>query len=42
MHLFMVWGEQLAFTAMEDIYFLTGLPFWGIPLPAEPIVPRDG
>jgi hypothetical protein len=38
----MVWGEQLAFTAVEDVYFLTGLPFRGTPLPVEPVLPRDG
>ena len=26
---------------MEDIYFLTGLPFRGTPLPADPVLPRD-
>jgi hypothetical protein len=26
---------------VEDIYFLTGLPFWGTPLPAVPVLPRD-
>ena len=26
---------------MEDIYFLTGLPFRGTPLPVEPVLPRD-
>ena len=26
---------------MKDIYFLTGLPFRGTPLPAEPVLPRD-
>jgi hypothetical protein len=39
---FMVQGEQLAFTVVEDVYFLTGLPFQGTPLPAEPVLPRDG
>jgi hypothetical protein len=38
----MVWGEQLAFTAVEDVYFLTGLPFQGTPLPVEPVLPGDG
>jgi hypothetical protein len=42
LHCFMVWGEQLAFTMVEDVYFLTGLPFRGTPLPAEPVVPGDG
>jgi hypothetical protein len=39
LHYFMVQGEQIAFTAVEDIYFLTGLPFQGMPLPAEPVLP---
>jgi hypothetical protein len=38
----MVWGEQLTFTAVEDIYFLMGLPFRGTPLPTEPVVLADG
>jgi hypothetical protein len=38
----MVRGEQLAFTTVEDVYFLTGLPFQGTPLPVEPVLPRDG
>jgi hypothetical protein len=42
LHCFMVRGEQLAFTAVEDVYFLTRLPFQGTPLPAEPVLPRDG
>jgi hypothetical protein len=40
-HCFLVRGEQVAFTAVEDIYFLTGLPFRGIPLSAVPALPRD-
>jgi hypothetical protein len=40
-HCFLVRGEQIAFTAVEDIYFLTGLPFWGTPLPAVPVLSRD-
>jgi hypothetical protein len=40
-HCFLVRGEQISFTAVEDISFLTGLPFWGTPLPAEPVLPRD-
>jgi hypothetical protein len=39
LHYFMVQGEPIAFTAVEDIYFLTGLPFRGTPLPAEPVLP---
>jgi hypothetical protein len=42
LHCFMVRGEQLAFTAVEDVYFLTGLPFRGTPLPVEPVLPGDG
>ena len=42
MHCFMVQGEQLAFIAVEDVYFLTRLPFWGMPLPTEPVLPGDG
>jgi hypothetical protein len=41
-HCFIMWGEELAFTVVEDIYFLTGLPFWGTPLPAEPVLLEDG
>jgi hypothetical protein len=26
---------------VEDVYFLTGLPFRGTPLPEEPVLPRD-
>jgi hypothetical protein len=40
-HCFLVRGEQVTFTAMEDVYFLTGLPFRGTPLPADPVLPRD-
>jgi hypothetical protein len=40
-HCFLVRGEQIPFTAVEDIYFLTGLPFRGTPLPVEPVLPRD-
>ena len=42
LHFFMVLGEQLAFTVVEDVYFLTGLPFRGTPLLTEPILPGDG
>jgi hypothetical protein len=41
MHCFLVRGEQIPFTTVEDIYFLTGLPFRGTPLPVEPVLPRD-
>jgi hypothetical protein len=40
LHCFLVRGEQIPFTAVEDIYFLTGLPFQGTLLPAEPVLPR--
>jgi hypothetical protein len=40
-HCFLVRGEQVAFTAVEDIYFLIGIPFRGIPLPVVPALPRD-
>jgi hypothetical protein len=38
---FMVRGKKLAFTVMEDVYFFSGLPFQGTPLPAEPVLPGD-
>jgi hypothetical protein len=41
LHCFIVWGEQIPFAAVEDLYFLTGLPFQGMPLPAELVLPRD-
>jgi hypothetical protein len=41
LHCFMVRGEQLAFTVVEDVYFLTGLPFRGMPLLVEPVLPGD-
>jgi hypothetical protein len=40
-HCFLVRGEQVTFTAMEDVYFLTGLPFRGTLLPTDPVLPRD-
>jgi hypothetical protein len=40
-HCFLVRGEQIAFTAVEDVYFLTGLPFRGTPLSEVPVLPRD-
>jgi hypothetical protein len=40
-HCFLVRGEHIAFTAVEDIYFLTGLPFRGKPFPVVPMLPRD-
>jgi hypothetical protein len=41
LHCFLVRGEQIPFTVVEDIYFLTGLPFWGTLLLEEPMLPRD-
>jgi len=41
LHCFIVQGEQIPFTAVEDMYFLTGLPFRGTPLPTKPVLPRD-
>jgi hypothetical protein len=41
LHCFIVWGEYIPFNAVEDVYFLTGLPFQGTPLPVEPVLPRD-
>jgi hypothetical protein len=41
LHGFMVRGELIAFTMVEEIYFLTGLAFWGMPLPTEPVLPRE-
>jgi hypothetical protein len=40
-HCFLVLGEQISFTAVEDVYFLTGLPFRGTPLPAVPVLSRE-
>jgi hypothetical protein len=37
----MVRGEDIAFTVVEDIYFLPGLPFQGKPLLVETVLPRD-
>jgi hypothetical protein len=39
---FIVRGEQLVVTTMEDVYFLTGLPFQETLLPMELVLPRDG
>jgi hypothetical protein len=36
---FIVRGEHLTFSVMEDVYFLTGLPFRGTLLPTEPVLP---
>jgi hypothetical protein len=41
LHYFLVRGEQIPFTAVEDVYFLNGLPFRVIPLPGESVLPRD-
>jgi hypothetical protein len=41
LHFFMVQGEQIAFTTVDDVYFLTGLPFQGMPLPTKPLLPAD-
>jgi hypothetical protein len=41
LHCFLVRGEQIPFTAVEDVYFLTRLPFRGTLLPVEPVLPRD-
>jgi hypothetical protein len=41
LHCFLMQGEQIPFTAVEDVYFLTGLPFRGTPLPVEPMLLRD-
>jgi hypothetical protein len=40
-HCFLMRGEKITFTAVEDIYFLTGLPFRGTPLPTMPMLSRD-
>jgi hypothetical protein len=39
---FIVHGEHLAFSAEEDVYFLTGLPFRGTLLPTEPVIVGEG
>jgi hypothetical protein len=41
LHYFIVWGEKIPFTVVDDVYFLTRLPFRGMPLPTEPVLPRD-
>jgi hypothetical protein len=33
--------EQLTFSVVEDVYFLTGLPFHGMALPIDPQLPGD-
>jgi hypothetical protein len=42
LHCFMLQGEHLAFTAVEGVYFLMGLPFRETLLPTEPVVLGDG
>ena len=39
-HCFLMRGERVAFTVVEDVYFLTRLPFRGTPLPAVPVLSR--
>ena len=40
-HCFFVRGERVQFTAEEDIYFLTGLPFRGTPMLVVPVMSRE-
>jgi hypothetical protein len=40
LHYFLVRGEKIPLTTVEDIYFLTGLPFRGTSLLEEPMLPR--
>jgi hypothetical protein len=40
-HCFFVRGERVEFTAEEDVYFLTGLPFRGTPMLTAPVMPRE-
>ena len=40
-HCFFVRGERVEFTAEEDVYFLTGLPFRGTPMLSVPVMPRE-
>jgi hypothetical protein len=40
-HCFFVRGERVEFTAEEDIYFLTGLPFQGTLMLSTPVMPRE-
>jgi hypothetical protein len=40
-HCFFVRGERVHFTAEEDIYFLTGLPFRGTSMLSAPVMPRE-
>jgi hypothetical protein len=41
MKCFIVRGKQLTILAMEDVYFLMGLPFLGMSLPIDPQFPED-
>jgi hypothetical protein len=38
---FIVRGQQLTFSVVEDVYFLTGLPFHGMALPMDPQLSGD-
>jgi hypothetical protein len=40
-HCFFVRGERVELTAEEDIYFLTGLPFRGMPMLVALVMPRE-
>jgi hypothetical protein len=40
-HCFFVRGERVEFTAEEDVYFLTGIPFRGTPMLTAPVMPRE-
>jgi hypothetical protein len=40
-HCFFVRGERVEFSAEEDIYFLTGLPFRGMSMLSAPVMPRE-
>jgi hypothetical protein len=39
---FIVHGEHLEFSVEEDVYFVTGLPFWGTLLSTELVVVGEG
>jgi hypothetical protein len=41
LHFFLVRGEKIPFTVVEDVYFFTGPAFRGTPLPTEPMLPRE-
>jgi hypothetical protein len=38
---FIVRGQQLTFSVVEDVYFLMGLPFCGMALPTDPQLSGD-